>query len=197
MYKNLFCLFFLIVTCACENTAEESRRFSAYYDVDSLINAQLVLYSDMSVKVQKTAELNSATDTTTYFADSLRLAQELNVFRKANINKPAFEGLYSQSDSTSDGKRIVTYEPVEEDNDLEVKYLQLTYSGDHLIKVDARVEEDHWLYDSRRILQLELNPDQAPGFITNYFIEGTQKMILRDRSNFIVEADIMPEGFSN
>lgn len=180
---------------SCENTAEETRKFSAYFDADSLITAQLEMIEDWNVQVKKVAMLDGKEDTATYTADSARLYQELNVFRKANINKPAYDDLYQKNIESHNDFKIVRYNPVERENDLEVKSLELKYKEDQLLQLEAVIVEDHWLYNSKRTLRLEFSGE--PSYISSYYLEGTQKMILRDRVNFIVEGDIMPEFTSS
>jgi hypothetical protein len=195
--RNILIILVIAVTAAsCENTAEESRRFSAYYDIDSLINSQLILLSGMTVRVNKGAKLNSRTDTSSYKADSLQLAQELSAFRKANINKPANEGLYTKKVSSQDSLHRVEYFPVDEKEDLEVRYVNLLFKDGRLMKMEAHVVEDHWLYDSNRILTLAMSDKNEPAFINYYKIKGSQKMIFRDRVNFVVEGSIIPEAVS-
>lgn len=195
--RNILIILFIAVTAAgCENTAEKSRRFSAYYDIDSLITSQLSLFSGMPVRINKSAELNSRTDTSSYHIDSLQLAQELNAFRKANINKPANEGLYEKNVSSQGSLYKVSYYPVDEEKDLEVQYVHLHFKNDQLMKMEAHVVENHWLYDSDRILTLTMNTDNKPALINFYKIKGSQKMILRERVNFVVEGSIFPEAVS-
>lgn len=196
--RNIIIILIIAVAAnACENTEEKSRRFSAYYDIDSLINSQLGIFSGMGVRISKGAELNSSMDTASYYTDSLQLAQELNAFRKANINKPANEGLYTKNVYSQDPlHRIIKYVPVDENDDLEVEYVHLHFKKDQLIKMEAHVIENHWLYDSDRILTLIMDNDKEPALINYYKIQGSQKMIFRDRVDFIVEGSIIPEAVS-
>lgn len=196
MRKVIIILIIAITAGGCENTAQKSRRFSAYYDIDSLINSQLDLLSGMAVRVNKGAELNSRRDSSSYMTDSLRLAQELNAFRKANINKPANEGLYTIENSSQDSFRRVAYFPADKDQDLEVQYVYLHFKDDRLMKIEAHVVEDHWLYDSDRVLTLTMSDKNEPAFINFYQIKGSQKMIFRERANFVVEGSIIPETVS-
>ncbi|MGK7389241.1 MAG: hypothetical protein ACNS60_02785 [Candidatus Cyclobacteriaceae bacterium M2_1C_046] len=188
-------LFFIAILSigACENTAEETRRFSQYFDADSLINSQIELMEDWTVQVHKIAKLEGKFDTAKYIADSSYLALELNVFRKANINKPAFDDRYKKTVEENGSEKIIKYVPAEEGDELEVKYLMLTYQNDRLQELEAEVSEDHWLYDSKRTLRLQFYLNEVTPYISSYYLEGTQKMIFRDRVNFYVQGDIKPE----
>ena len=186
-----------IIFASCENTAQESRRFSVYYDVDSLINAQLNLLADIEpIRIKKVAKLNGEKEVTDYLTDSLSLAQEFNVFRKANINKPAYEGTYLVNEIQSDSGRVIEYLPKENANNIEVQSVHFFYEDDQLVKIEAHVVEDHWLYDSDRTLTISLNENSSPAYIDHYQIRGTQKMILRDRVQFTIEGVVIPSEFS-
>ena len=165
-----------------------------YFDADSLVTAQLEMMEDWKVKIKKVAYLEENTDTVSYIADSARLYQELNVFRKANINKPAFDDRYDRSVDTEGGVKQVTYLPADEEDELEVKSLTLWYENNNLQQLEAVVSEDHWLYDSRRKLSLSFDMINSVPYISSYSLQGTQKMIFRDRVNFNVEGDILPQS---
>lgn len=179
---------------ACENTAEESEKFSLYFDADSLVTAQLELMDEWKVQVSKDALLNGKKDTSTFLLDSMSLSQELNVFRKANINKPAFDDLYKKNVRKEGNLRIEEYNPVERDNELEVQKLVLKYREDKLLELKAEILEDHWLYRSSR--KMKLNFSDEGMYITKYTMEGSQKMILRDKVDFIVVGEIKPLSLS-
>lgn len=196
MKINLFFVT-IIFLLACEDTAEESRKFSQYFDADSLINSQLTMMGDWKVQVHKLAKLEGQLDTADYIADSAQLAVELNVFRKANINKPAFDDRYKKSVEEKGQERVVTYSPVEEGDELDVKYLMLTYKDNRLEQLEAEVSEDRWLYDSKRTLKLQFYLNDITPYISSYYLEGTQKMIMRDRVNFFVQGDIKPESVTS
>ena len=194
MQKILFIVLAGISLLGCENTEIKTRRFSAYYDVDSLIDSQLRLLAGTAVEMNKFAVLNGDEDSARYEADSLVLAQELNAFRKANINKPTNEGLYNATVTTKNSLRQVEYLPVEEDSDLEVQYLQLSFKDNQLIRMEAQVVEAHWLFKSDRILTLMLNEEPSFSHINYYKIKGSQKMIFKEKVDFIVEGSIIPSA---
>lgn len=187
-------LILFVVLFSCENTAREQREFSAYFDADSLVNAQISYLKDKNLTIQKAALLNNVTDTSSYTVDSLLLAYELEIFRKANINKPAFDGLYQKTVDQNNNLIIHKYSPVKDDTELEIKSLILSYENDKLVNLEAFIEEDHWLYKSTRAINLNLGSVDGVQLIDDYSILGYQKMIFRDQVDFSVKGEITPKS---
>lgn len=183
-------IFTLLAFTACENMAEESKRFSEYFDVDSLLDNQRILLSEWKVRVNKFARLDGKEDTANYLLDSLRFSQEFSAFRKANINKPAYDDRYKESIGHSNDEKIITYTPVKNSDDLEVKHLKIKYRDNYIQEIEALVEENHWLYDSKRTFTMSFSSVNGVMQITHFSIEGSQKMILRDRVTFIVTGEL-------
>lgn len=163
----------------------------AYFDVDSVVNAQYELLKKTDYPIRKIAWINGRADTSFMEPeDSTRWSYELGVFRKANINKPVLRGAYEvKKEKLPDGRSII-YEPKEPEKRT-VKHLEIVYQGEDLREIHARINDSNPIYGSERSLTMLFKSLDGQNRLMEYQIDGAQKMILKDTVTLRVNSEIL------
>lgn len=171
----LFLTMFMVFSCAKLEPVE----VETYYDVDSLVNAQYEALKLTTYPIIKKTRVNGDLDSVSITPDSTQWEYELGVFRKANINNPTLRGEYKVTREEIDGGRSVTYLPTEPEK-RNVKYLELRFSGEDLMEMHARIQDENPVYGSARNLSMFFEGSGKNNRLAEYQVNGVQKMILKD-----------------
>lgn len=187
--SRAFTIFMLMLGVACTEM-KPPKKVNYYYNLDSLLDHQAQLLTPH--RLIKTAYVDDDTASVSLQGDSTLWNDELAIFRGANINKPAYEGMYTTQvveDSLSN-LHIKTFTATTQD--LEVRNLHLFYLRDlnNLRKVKALIREKNPIYKSGKSVTLTLDELRDELIITGYTIEGYQKMILQDSVAFIIKGAV-------
>lgn len=182
----------LIGILSCTDPVERESDSLKYYDLNGLIDQQLVWLIELNPKIQKTAVLNGIPESSSMHLDSVQWARELKIFRDADLNKSRLRQEYriveDLSEPTSNLK-IRLYEAINKEM-MEVEYLKIFYveEEDDLRKLEASVREKNALFSSKKMLYMTFE-DNGNGSIKiiHFKIEGHQKMILMDTVKFSLE----------
>jgi hypothetical protein len=163
----------------------------AYYDVDSLVTAQYQELKNSGLQIRKQSMVNGDMDTSIVQpSDTSSWLYELNVFRKANINKPVLRGVYQVERKEDASGHTVTYLP-DEPEERTVRYLKLVFEQDHLREVHARIKESNPVYGSERELAMYFSGEGETNRLIRYDVSGIQKMILKDTVRLSVSSEIL------
>ena len=175
-----FCLLLLLLTGCMEQpqTVGEAR----YFDVAGFVDQQVTRLTDQPPLVRKQTALNGRRQERT--TRRIDWARELNPFREADLNRPAWRDRYRIDTTTTGAGRRITY--VARDGDLPLDFLEIELAGDQLRALRADLRSENVLYDSRRRLELTCNP--ATGQLEHYGVRGFQKLVLRDSVRFHIDA---------
>ena len=113
MSKCRILLFLLPLFFACApDTAEVSPDQAAFFDLRSYVNEEVDRLTSRKTKVTKTITLNGKTETKEL--DDLNFANDLRIFREADINKPAWVEKYAtKSETLSGSHQLTTYEALD------------------------------------------------------------------------------------
>jgi hypothetical protein len=113
MRKCWILLFLLPLFFACtSDTAEVNSDQVAFFDLRSYVNEEVDRLTSRKTKVTKTITLNGKTETKEL--DDLNFANDLRIFREADINKPAWLEKYETKHKTLSGShQITTYEALD------------------------------------------------------------------------------------
>jgi hypothetical protein len=184
--------FFLICSCAfllsaCNRTSLQYDK--AYFDFDSLINAQVAALIKAQSTISKKSMINGKEDDSSFVLDSLKLASELDVFRQLDvINKPLYRNTYQIEDGEKDSKSNLLIRSYTAKSPSPVPFVKFYYrsSPRELKKIESFFHEENSLYDTRRKLLLEFDDSTGSLLLSGYQLSGTQKMILNDTVNFSV-----------
>jgi hypothetical protein len=185
-------VFFLICSCAfflsaCNRTSQQYDK--AYFDFDSLINAQVAELLRAQSIINKKSMINGKEDDSSLVLDSLELANELDVFRQLDvINKPLYRTIYQIEDGVKDTKSNLLIRSYTAKSPSPVPFVKFYYQSSprELKKIESFFHEENSLYDTRRNLLLEFDDSSGSLLLSGYQLSGTQKMILNDTVNFSV-----------
>jgi hypothetical protein len=189
---------FLIGACAflltaCDRTSQKYDK--AYFDFDSLINAQVIELRKAKSEINKNSTINGKHDNSSFVPDSTKLANELDVFRQLDlINKPLYRKSYDVKDWEKDTKSNLFIRTYTATTPSPVPYVKFYYqtSPREIKKIESIFQEKNSLYDTRRNLTLLFDDSSGVFLLTGYQIMGSQKMILSDTVNFSVDVSFSP-----
>jgi hypothetical protein len=179
-----FCAF---IFSACDRTNQKYDK--AYFDFDSLINMQVAELVKIQSTIRKKSIINEKEDNSSFVPDSLKLANELDVFRQVDIiNKPLYRNAYEIKDGEKDTKSNLLIRSYTAKVPSPVPFVRFYYqsSSRDIKKIESVFHEENTLYDTRRNLLLEFDDSSGSLLLKGYQLSGTQKMILNDTVNFSV-----------
>ena len=182
--------FVFLVLAACGG--QQRTRISTYYNIDSLVSAQQQWLMTLEPLLNKTAHIDSDSSLSNFRPDSTQWANELDVFKKVDINKPTLDGLYTITVSDDTNSNLAVRTLSTDSREAEVKYLKLYYLDqlEKLKKIEALYIERNPIYASRREVTLVFDEVQNKRLLKRYKISGSQKMILQDTVKFEVDGQL-------
>jgi len=176
---------------SCQNNTTVSKK---YFDIDSLIDKQLVYLEKTGASLTKVASIDSVNDKANFKPDSAAWAKELEVFRHLDIiNKPIYVDAYDITDGQKDVNSNLIVRSFTANKEIPVKSLKLFYQGSpqRLRKLEATLNEQNSLYYTSRKLSLELEDVNEQLILSRYNVRGVQKMILRDSVRFSIASKVI------
>ncbi len=187
--KKYLLLTLSALTIGCTNL--EPAETAHFFDVDSLVTEQILYLADARPEVIKAGEVQgSAAEETVTRPDSLQWTRELAIFKNVDINKPRLREQYREETKTLDnGDRQISYVPIEK-GDLIVQHITLRYDGENLRVLEATIKDTNPLYSSKRDIRMEFEGNADELRLASYFIEGGQKMRIKDSVTFDLNARI-------
>jgi hypothetical protein len=136
------------------------------------------------MSIQKTGKVNGALEERSITPDSAAWVNEFEVFRSVNINKPGTVNAFEKSETAN----TVSYQLKPAENQQGVISQKLTYDEDRkLVSFEAFFKEENSLYQSERNYLVTFKSDQSIG---SYQLEGRQKVLFGDWTNYNVLAEI-------
>jgi len=189
--------FFLFLTIySCSGSSEiSSEKLKPYFDLVGLIDSQILLMDSIHPEIQKKAFINGEEETNRLKPDSSQWANELNIFKNADINKSVLFGQYNIKDLPSEptsNLKIRIYE-AKNPREVNVNYLKIYFLNEiqNVRKIEASVSEINPLFKGNLKLQLNLTEDGYRNLrLKSYLIEGEQKMLLMDTVNYKIEVEV-------
>jgi len=161
-----------------------------YTDFDSLINIQVQGLLNAKITINKKSVINGKRDSTSFVPDSLKLANELDIFRQIDlINKPLYLKAYEIKEGEKDTKSnlLIRSYTTKLPSPVPVIKFYFTPSGRVLKKIETVFHEENTLYSTKRNLVLEFDDSNGSRLLSGYHVSGVQKMILSDTVNFSVD----------
>lgn len=189
---------FLITGCAFLLTAcnrVNQQYDKAYFDFDSLINVQVAELIKSKVTLSKISVINGKRDSSSFVPDSLKLANELDVFRQLDmINKPLYRTSYDVKEGEKDTKSNLLIRSYIAKSPSPVPYVKFYYQSlSHDVKkMESFFREENALYNTSRNLTLLFDDSSGSPLLSGYQLSGSQKMILSDTVNFSVIVSFSP-----
>lgn len=184
----------LVIGLVLLSSCERQQTASLYYNIDSLVNEQILYLTQTKAGLRKQGEINSvAQDTTFVPADSAAWARELDIFTEIGmVNKPINQGAYEVMDGLDDPSSNLTIRSFIANKELSVVYLKLFYleTPDKLRKIEALYQQENTLLKSNRNLVMEFTDMYNKSILTSYSIVGEQKMFVGDTVNFTITGTV-------
>jgi hypothetical protein len=184
----------LVIGLVLLSSCERQQTASLYYNIDSLVNEQILYLTQTKAGLRKQGEINSvAQDTTFVPADSAAWARELDIFTEIGmVNKPINQGAYEVMDGLDDPSSNLTIRSFIANKELSVVYLKLFYleTPDKLRKIEALYQQENTLLKSNRNLVMEFTDMYNKSILTSYSIVGGQKMFVGDTVNFTITGTV-------
>ena len=91
----------------------------------------------------------------------------------------------------SHGKKILYTSKYPEKTNVEELSILLNISNQNPIEIFATVDNRNELFDSSKKLEIQFTTKDDILLLTRYKIEGSQKMISKDSTNYLIEAEIV------
>ncbi|MEQ8424007.1 MAG: hypothetical protein RIA63_04805 [Cyclobacteriaceae bacterium] len=163
------------------------------FDVDRLIDSQVVSLMQAGASLTKAASIDEASDNATFVPDSAGWANELEVFRHLDvINRSIYEDAYDIT-SVKDTNSNLMVRVLKARRPIPVTTFKVFYQDDpdKVRKIEASFSEENALYYTAREFSLELDEYQGQMILSGYTVRGIQKMILRDTVNFSISSKVI------
>ncbi|MEP2670850.1 MAG: hypothetical protein ABJH04_17725 [Cyclobacteriaceae bacterium] len=191
MRLSVLVLLGMLALASCKHNPSVSKN---YFDIDSLIDKQLIYLNKAGASLSKSASIDSVRDKTNFKPDSASWANELEVFRHLDIiNKPIYVDSYNVTDGEKDTNSNLTVRSFEANKEIPVKSLKLYYQENprKLRKLEAVLSEKNSLYYTTRKFSMELEDVNELMILSKYDVRGVQKMILRDSVRFTISSEVI------
>lgn len=180
----------ILLTAALLGCNTESTTSSrTYYDIDSLVTAQINYLSENAFSLKKISSM----DTVLIKSNNINWGLELEIFRSLDINKPALSDSYmaqDKLDAANSNLTVLRYSP--NYGQPTVQQIELHYLDrlDNLKRLKAKVGNSNGLFDSSREFYMEFEQIEGKSILSYYTIKGNQKLVMRDTLNVNISAEI-------
>lgn len=181
MQRFLFLLGLLVMLDACQLAPKPEEQLQAYFDLDSLLDAQVQLLANQGAKLHKTVVMDGTTEQQTESPDTAGWKEEFIIIRDFNLNKSYYVGAYTTK-ALDHGYR---YELVANNKAPVLVFEVLKTDGD-ITSITATYFEDKTIYQHKRKLRLDFDGSALKG----YSITGFQKMVMKDTVNYSISGEV-------
>jgi ABC-type uncharacterized transport system auxiliary subunit len=178
MKKVIGLLTFCALLSACNEEVRENQT-KRYFDLKGLIEKQIKILNTQKPVVEKLVIIADSSENQS--VKTIDWAKELELFIQVDLNKPAFIQSY-QVDSSSMGVKYT----LKKTEQLPIKYLTISRLGEDGISIEALVNNENYLYETERHLKLSIKNNE----VTDYQIEGFQKIVFGDKKIFKINGKI-------
>ncbi len=188
--RVLFGLTLTALLCSCHH--ENVKYKKAYFDFDSLVNAQIQKLGEVKAKLVKKTFLNGKRDSTIFVPNTTQWKYELDAFQQVDvINKPLYRDNYLQKEQKDVHSNLIvrSYSAKIKSTIPEVKFFYQD-NFKKLRRIEAIFREGNIVYTTARKLTMEFEEQKGVLVISDYRVEGFQKMMLSDTVKFLIEGKL-------
>ena len=179
--KNLL-LYLVIVWVVFACNSQEKASVNTFFDVKTLIQAQMKDLNARKPKVQKTVTVNQKSES--HIIQDIDWSKELELFTQADLNKTAYQQSYSRDTSYAQTLIYVLHT----DEHLPIKTLRVAFDkAQKPTKIEATIGSKNYLYESEKHLTLIM----TNGKLQAYDIEGFQQLALGKREEFRIVGKVL------
>lgn len=190
LYSGFSCwgVFTLLFLTACNTPASDfKQKTGQYFDLNGLLNKQVSLLQNSAVI--KTSRLNAESAAADEKAVTFN-EKDLHLFYEADINKPAWAGVFLVDSLVDAHGKSVIYKA--SNTEVNVKELQVDYTlSGKLARVSSLLSDDNMLYTSQRKMSLFFDTTAVNPLLKSYEIAGFQKIILKDTMNYHIALNLV------
>lgn len=190
---RLLVIILLIWNCGACTTGPENKRISAltFYDINGLIDEQIRMLDSISPDLYKEAIIDgNKEDEVLRKLDSATLADEIGIFRSADINLPTLTDSYNIEERSTADHNFLIYRS-KYPNQTEVDSLRVILNKElQPSLIEVNLSSTNALFDSKKRLELYFEDIDSKSLLKNYAIYGWQKMTTRDQTTFALEGEI-------
>lgn len=180
---------------ACERQPQQSAE--VFYNLDSLINAQVKHLVQLQPSLEKVAVINGESETVVLTdTDSAVWAREFQIFRQLDLNARALNAEQYRTERgrghASSNLAIIEYTATQP---LPLSFVRIYYQDTpgKVRRIEGEIFEENRLYASDRLLSMEFIDVNGHPVIVAYEIRGAQKMFLGDSVNFSIKGALTYE----
>lgn len=166
---------------------------NSFYDINGLIDEQVKILDSISPSILKKAILNGKEEFTKLTPiDSATWAKELIIFKSADINRSMLSDSYVITESiNSHSKNILYTSKYPGKTKVEELSVLLGNADQNPIEIHAIVDNRNELFDSAKKLEIHFITKGGILLLSSYKIEGSQKMISKDSTTYVIKAEII------
>ena len=169
---------FLLTLIACNQTAINKERL---FDVPAYFKNEMSRVDSHFTKLHKLYVYDQKVDS--QIVDSIVLSQELKDFLALDLNKAAYVGAFTLSESKLDSNtKLIQYQSTQKGIDL--KSFEIVYKNEEVLKMAFHFSTSNNLYESGKDLLYETN--------IGYEINGFQKTRFKDPVEYSIQVKYLP-----
>ena len=186
----------LLVAAGCgqRSRVEAESERKPYFDLPALVQQQIHWLDSLNPPVTLSTRIGTRTETETMQKDSVAWAETLQLFRKADINRPVLQGAYEEIDSvvTGQGNRHVRTYRAKKTEQAEIPFLKVYYEDSlaNVYRIETAFQEDNVLYSTNRTMWMTFSPYQGQPRVNAFETTGKQKMMLRDSVTYLARGEL-------
>jgi hypothetical protein len=179
-----------MIAWSCEPAIErEQKSIVTYYDIDGVVDEQLLLLDSIIPSLLKTANINGIKQKIDLSPTDSIWRRELEIFRSADINKPRLSDSYAQKEAISKSDSSIIYISKFPKSTL-ADTIRITFVNKLPSKIYASLRSQNTLFKSSKKLKLEFSNVNGRQMLTDYSVAGWQKMISKDATYFEIDGSI-------
>ncbi len=179
-FRSTTCLILFLTFFASCQTPQNAERPKFYYDLQGFIETQMVILDEIRPEVDKEVMMNGEKEQKMLKIGNWQ--KELAMFLQADLNKPYLKDMYEEKDSISNQQKFKVY--TAKQSNLSVKYLILELSDNEVKSLEAFIFNENYLYTSEKKFNFSCSADKGKWTISQYRIEGKQKMIFTSEETY-------------
>ncbi len=176
----------VLVSCGVSSQQEAAEQ-KAYFDVEAFVQGQIDWLEQSRPEVRK--EMSMDGEKEVLQTQEIDWNDELDLFRQADLNKPALRDSYTltRPDSLTEWYRVKPGE------NLPVTYLKVGFEPEtHAVRyLEAAFATDNRLYRSQKKIRLECRLENRESRLKTYELEGFQKLAISAEKPFSIHATIL------
>ena len=179
----------LLALSACDGDYTAIPDKDIYFNLSTLIDQQVQLLDSLKPKVGKSLLSNGVKEKKEVTIE--KWSQELYLFKDADINKVAYDGLYNLEETSNDKDGFDKRYYKATSNNLSTQELSVVELDNKVYDIQIEVKQKNILYSTQKTLHLTFKEVPDLGIcIEKYEIQGNQASIFGHKNDFDIKGVI-------